>query len=112
MADGVLEHLLDELADRIAERLAERVARPSSRSEADAPAPHLLTVREAAQVLRVSVSTVYKRVETKRLPHVRDGARILFRLVDLNSYVESNAAKVPSLTRERIAELANAARRV
>lgn len=52
--------------------------------------PLMLTVAEAAEVLRISRTTAYKLVEMHRttggragLPHVRLGGRVLVRRVDL-----------------------------
>lgn len=52
--------------------------------------PLMLTVDEAASVLRISRTTAYKLVEMHRttggrsgLPHVRLGGRVLVRRVDL-----------------------------
>lgn len=52
--------------------------------------PLMLTVGEAAEVLRISRTTAYKLVELHRttggrggLPHVRLGSRVLVRRVDL-----------------------------
>ena len=52
--------------------------------------PLMLTVGEAAEVLRISRTTAYKLVEMHRttggrsgLPHVRLGGRVLVRRVDL-----------------------------
>lgn len=52
--------------------------------------PLMLTVGEAAEILRISRTTAYKLVELHRttggragLPHVRLGGRVLVRRVDL-----------------------------
>lgn len=56
--------------------------------------PLMLTVDEAASVLRISRTTAYKLVEVHRttaghsgLPHVRLGGRVLVRRVDLAEIV-------------------------
>lgn len=56
--------------------------------------PLMLTVNEAASVLRISRTTAYKLVELCRttsgrsgLPHVRLGGRVLVRRVDLAEIV-------------------------
>jgi excisionase family DNA binding protein len=54
----------------------------------------MLTVAEAAEVLRISRTTAYKLVELHRtskgrtgLPHVRLGTRVMVRRVDLAEIV-------------------------
>lgn len=56
--------------------------------------PLMLTVSEAADVLRISRTTAYKLVELNRstsgragLPHVRLGGRVFVRRVDLAEIV-------------------------
>ncbi len=56
--------------------------------------PLMLTVTEAAEVLRVSRTTAYKLVELHQtsngrtgLPHVRFGTRVMVRRVDLAEIV-------------------------
>lgn len=56
--------------------------------------PLMLTVDEAASVLRISRTTAYKLVDLHRttsgrsgLPHVRLGGRVLVRRVDLGEIV-------------------------
>lgn len=51
----------------------------------------LLTVHEVAQFLKVPMSWVYERTRrrgTERLPHVKVGKYLRFRLGDLEEYLE------------------------
>jgi excisionase family DNA binding protein len=55
-------------------------------------AESLLTVRDVAEFLRVPASWVYERTRrrgTDRLPHVKVGKYLRFRLSDLEAYVET-----------------------
>jgi len=52
----------------------------------------LLTVREVAEFLRVPASWVYERTRRRgrdRLPHVKIGKYLRFRLIDLEAYLEA-----------------------
>jgi excisionase family DNA binding protein len=52
----------------------------------------LLTVHEVAEFLRVPASWVYERTRRRgkdRLPHVKVGKYLRFRLSDLQSYIEA-----------------------
>ena len=56
------------------------------------PAEALLTVHEVAEFLRVPASWVYVRTRRRggdRLPHVKVGKYLRFRLSDLESYLET-----------------------
>lgn len=48
----------------------------------------LISVNEAAQMLNLSKSYLYRETRNRTIPHVRIGSRILFRLSDLNSWIE------------------------
>jgi excisionase family DNA binding protein len=47
----------------------------------------LIGIHEAASRIGLSVSTVYKRASSGRLPSIKDGSRLLFRPEDLDAYV-------------------------
>jgi len=52
----------------------------------------LLTVHEVAELLRVPVSWVYERTRRRgieRLPHLKIGKYLRFRLHEIESYLES-----------------------
>jgi excisionase family DNA binding protein len=54
--------------------------------------PELLTISEAALVLRISASMVRKITADGRLPCVQIGARTLYRRSDLVAFVDALAA--------------------
>ncbi len=57
----------------------------------DAEAPELLTRREAAKYLRISVPSLQRRIRDKHIACVRMGARVLFRKGDLDACLQCNA---------------------
>ena len=80
---AVPSELVEVIAERVAEMLAER--QPQT-------APELLTVDEAAEFLRCRRQRLYDLVSQDRLPHLKDGARLLFRRVDLLAYLGDGGA--------------------
>jgi excisionase family DNA binding protein len=52
--------------------------------------PRLVTVREAADYLSVSVSTLYGWVWQRRIPFVKVGRALRFDVDDLKKFVEGN----------------------
>lgn len=62
-----------------------------------------LTVAEAAQRLRLSVSMIYKEIAANRMPHYRFGTRVRITVAGLREYVanrhvESELAPGDSVT--------------
>ena len=49
--------------------------------------PDLLKIEEAAEILRMGVSSVYKLVSTKALPCFRYGRAIRIRRMDLEKFI-------------------------
>ncbi len=49
----------------------------------------LIDIKEAAQRLGLSTSTVYKRAEQSELPSIKMGGRLLFKTSDLTAYAEA-----------------------
>ena len=73
----------DELVERIAARAAELLPEQHRPTE-----PELLTAAEAADYLRCGKQRVYDLVSQGRLPHLKDGARVLIRRADLLAYLD------------------------
>ena len=82
--------LPDELLDAIADRVAERLANQS----APEPAGYL-DVAGAAEFLACPASRIYALVSSDRIPHHRDGSRLLFDRDELRAYVANGGAKRP-----------------
>jgi excisionase family DNA binding protein len=55
----------------------------------------LLTIREAAGYLAVSVSTLYGWVWQRRVPFVKVGRALRFDLQDLEDFIEANKHRPP-----------------
>jgi excisionase family DNA binding protein len=61
------------------------------------PQDRLVNVRDAAQILCVSVSTLYGWVWQRRIPFVKVGRALRFHSADLHSFIAENrvAARAP-----------------
>jgi len=79
---------LEAVAQRAAEILAERQV-----EQVDAGG--YLDVVAAASFLSCPTSRLYRLVAAKRIPHHRDGSRLLFDRAELREYVQSGGAKTP-----------------
>jgi excisionase family DNA binding protein len=79
-----------ELVEAIAERAAEMLA--------DRRAPELeawIGVEEAAEHLACPKSRVYGLSSAGRIPHRKDGSRLLFRRSELDEWLDRGGAKRP-----------------
>jgi excisionase family DNA binding protein len=52
-----------------------------------------LNVKETSEYLNVSLHTIRKWVSQKRIPFVKLGDRIIFKLSDLEDHLENNLVK-------------------
>jgi excisionase family DNA binding protein len=75
-------------AAEAAERVAAVVAAPAE------PAPWV-GVADAAQHMDAPASRVYALVSAGRIPHERDGSRLLFRRSDLDKWMRNGGARRP-----------------
>jgi excisionase family DNA binding protein len=80
------EEVLEAIAERAAELLAERQrAQPEG----------YLDVAGAAGFLACPTSRIYALVSANRIPHHRDGSRLLFDRAELRVHVNNGGAKRP-----------------
>lgn len=78
---------LDWLLDEIVERVAERIARRLEARDAQSHYGELLSVPEAATVLRCKPQRVYDLRSTGRLPRTVEGGRAVVRRSDIDQLV-------------------------
>jgi excisionase family DNA binding protein len=83
--NGIALAIPDELVELIATRAAELLEERHR-----APAPDLLTVDETANLLRGKRQRVYDLLSQGRLPHLKDGSRVLVHSSDLLGYLEGS----------------------
>lgn len=83
----ITEAMVERIAERAAEMLADRQAEPV--------ADGFLDVDAAADFLCCPKSRVYSLVSAKRIPHHRDGSRLLFDRQELRAYVCNGGAVRP-----------------
>lgn len=81
-----VEFPLEELAERVAELLAERTP---TESEA------WVGVAEAANHLGCPRSRIYALASARRIPHEKDGSRLLFKCSLLDEWVRAGGGKRP-----------------
>lgn len=84
---SALDLLLDEFVNRVADRVAHRL-------EAREPQPEteLLSLTEAAEVLRCKPQRIYQLRSTGRLPRTVEGGRAIVRRSDLERLIGEDSA--------------------
>lgn len=85
--------LLDVLAIRVADLLVERGLLVVA-GAASGPEPWI-GVEDAARHLACPRSRIYSLVSARRIPHCKDGSRVLFRRSELDLWVEAGGGKRP-----------------
>ena len=83
---AVPPELVEAVAERVAELLVER--------HAPEPEPWI-GVEQAADHLACPKSRLYALVSAGRIPHRKDGSRLLFRRTELDDWLEQGGAKRP-----------------
>jgi excisionase family DNA binding protein len=59
---------------------------------------HLLTVQEAAQMLAVSVSTLYGWAWQRKIPFVKMGRALRFDMAELEKFIQANRTQARPLS--------------
>lgn len=80
----------DEFVNELAERIAERLSLTSSNAS-----DGFLDVDGAAAFLACPRSRIYALVSARRIPHHRDGSRLLFDRAELRDFVSRGGARRP-----------------
>jgi excisionase family DNA binding protein len=83
-----------EIDDGLLEQIAERAARLLEQHSEES-ANNYLDISSAAAFLACPRSRIYSLVSARRLPHHRDGSRLLFDRSELRHYVETGGASRP-----------------
>jgi excisionase family DNA binding protein len=89
--NGVSLTLPDETLERIAQRVAELLSGDTNGAAEDG----YIDVACAAEFLACPTSRIYALVSAKRIPHHRDGSRLLFDRNELRDYIRNGGARRP-----------------
>lgn len=76
-------------------QLAERVVGLLGEKRGLVPGENFLDVEGAAEFLACPKSRIYALVSARRLPHHRDGSRLLFDRAELREFVLAGGARRP-----------------
>lgn len=93
---AIVDALLAELDDRALDALAESLApRLASRLIGGADRAPWIDVGAAAEYLACPRSRIYALVSARRIPHHKDGSRVLFRREELDDWIRNGGGKRP-----------------
>ncbi len=67
---------------------------------------HLLTVKEAAEYLRLAASTIYKMVSRRDIPFMKIGTRVIFDLDTLTEWVGTHSVRPSTVRRGEVSDAA------
>ncbi len=75
--------------------MSENLARIGDQKPKDRPLKRLLSVKDGAEYLGVSVYTMRDRISRGQIPNIRDGARLLrLDIRDLDEWVEKHKERL------------------
>lgn len=89
---GAISEKLDRiilLLERLVGDTGQQTTPPSV--PVDSSSKHMMTVRQIAEYLNISVSTVYSMVSARRIPFLKIGSRVLFDLGAIKHWIAKNS---------------------
>lgn len=92
IANAPYAEVLDALAELLAPLVAEHLAAMAQPQAGPEP---WIDVKAAAEHIAAPRSRIYRLVESGRIPHERDGARLLFRRSALDQWVANGGGISP-----------------
>lgn len=92
LAASLLAELDDDALDQLAKQLAPRLAALGQDHDTTSA---WLDVNDAAKHIACPRSRLYALVSARRVPHHRDGSRLLFNANELDEFVRAGGAKRP-----------------
>ena len=90
LAAGAVLHLDDEALAQLAGQVAAQLG-----ANGHAGPEPWIGVAEAAEHIGASASRIYALISARRIPHERDGTRLLFRRSALDEWVQKGGARRP-----------------
>lgn len=57
------------------------------------PLPEILNVQQAADFLKMKVSTLYEKTSRKLIPHFKKGNKLYFHLIELQQWIQEGKVK-------------------
>ena len=86
------------LLEKLTGDTGQRLTPPTSVQE-ETPTKRLMTVKEVAGYLNISVATVYAMVSARRIPFLKIGSRVLFDLIQIKRWITKNSHNEMSRSR-------------
>jgi excisionase family DNA binding protein len=83
LADMIAEKVSEKVSEKIINDIEKILTKLNEKPEED----KLLTISEAADLLKLTVPTVYSKVSRKEIPAMKNGKRLFFSTLELLSYL-------------------------
>ncbi|ROI14618.1 helix-turn-helix domain-containing protein [Epilithonimonas hominis] len=83
------EILINSIVDKVTANILTAVTNKQTKADVD----ELLTVQEAAELLKLSRPTIYSKVSRRELPCMKQGKRLYFSQTELLNYIKEGKKK-------------------